>query len=407
MSDQDFRSDIRTWLESNAPLSVRGNVPEGFDGFWGGRDFEYPDDDHQRWFELACEKGLTAPTWPAEYGGGGYTRKQAKIIQEEIRRLRLPAPLVGLGTSMIGPTLLQCATEEQKREHIPRICRGEIRWCQGYSEPSAGSDLASLRTRAVRDGEDYVVNGQKIWTSYANVSDWVFALVRTDVDAPKHNGISFLLIDLSTPGVTVRPIQLISGVSPFCEVFFDDVRVPVANRIGNENEGWQVAKTLLGFERLAVADGLGGGNTFGSGTKSKSAGAKKGSSLGALAKQYIDTEDGVLKNTVKREEIAMVEMISQSRKLTTQYLAELAKAGEAPGPETSVLKVVSTELNQRREEVKMSLAGAQAIAWDGPGFSEDELGIPRTWLRSRANTIEGGTTEIQLNIIAKRILELE
>src|SRR5437667_6725059 len=243
-----FREETCRWLEANAPASMRTPPTNPDEICWGGRKTRYPPD-VTRWLAVMAERGWTAPTWPREYGGGGLSETEAKVLAQEIAKLGLRPPLVGFGLTMIGPLLLQVGTEEQKRQHLPPIVRGEIRWCQGYSEPGAGSDLASLQTRAVRDGDVFVVNGQKIWTSYADKADWMFLLVRTDPEAPKHNGITFLLMDMETAGVSVRPIKLISGASPFCETFLSDVRVPARNVVGRVNGGWRIAKTLLGFER--------------------------------------------------------------------------------------------------------------------------------------------------------------
>lgn len=406
MGDQ-FREEMRNWLEEHAPAGVRDVSPAGFDGNWGGRRFAFPDEDHRRWLDVAAGRGLTAPTWAKEYGGAGLTAEQARIFGEEMVRLRLPLPLIGLGLAMIGPTILEYGDETQKRVHLGHICKGETRWCQGFSEPGAGSDLASLRMRAVQEGDTFVVNGQKIWTSFAHLSDWIFALVRTDTDAPKHEGITFLLIDLDSPGVTVRPIPLISGDSQFCEVFFDNVRVPAENVLGGINQGWRVAKTLLGYERKVVADSMGGRSLLGGATTKRRSNAAKGASvLGAMARQYLPTVEGRLEDNAVRLEIARVEMGARSLDLASRYSVELMKSGRAPGPENSILKVISTELNQQRAALRMNLAGPKALVWSGEGVSEEEQDLPRRWLRSRANTIEGGTTEIQLNIIAKQVLNL-
>src|SRR5262245_34462491 len=238
MADLDsFREETRAWLAANAPPSMRGPLTNPDDLCWGGRKARYPDD-VKRWLDVMAERGWTAPTWPREYGGGGLTKQETKVLAEEMGKLRLRPPLTGFGLSMIGPLLLQEGNEELKREHIPKIVRGEIRWCQGYSEPGAGSDLASLQTKAVRDGDVFVLNGQKVWTSYGDKADWMFILVRTDFEAPKHGGITFLLMDMETPGVSVKPIKLISGYSPFCETFLSDVRVPVKNVVGQVHAGW-------------------------------------------------------------------------------------------------------------------------------------------------------------------------
>jgi alkylation response protein AidB-like acyl-CoA dehydrogenase len=392
MPDLDaFRQDVRRWLEANAPPSMATPPRSAEELCWGGRKTVYPPD-VQRWLAVMAERGWTAPTWPRDYGGGGLSAEEAKVLAQEMARLRLRPPLVGFGLTMIGPLLLQVATEEQKREHLPRIVRGEIRWCQGYSEPGAGSDLASLTTRAERDGDHYVVNGQKVWTSYGDKADWMFLLVRTDPRA-KHAGISFLLMDMDTPGVVVRPIRLISGASPFCETFLTDVRVPVRNRVGEENAGWGIAKMLLRFERNMIADVF----------KDRDEHAR----LLATARRYLPADaQGRLGDPLLRDRIAQVELDQLSFDLTLARVRERLKAGEPPGPEASILKLYGTELNQRRRELLVALAGPQALGWEGPGFDAEELALTREWLRSRGNTIEGGTSEIQLNIIAKHVLGL-
>ncbi len=395
-----FRAQTQAWLEENAPKEIRGlEIDPETGGTWGGRRPRWDHPEMKTWLERAAERGFTAPTWPKEYGGGGLTAEEAKVLAEEMRRLRLPPPLSGFGLTMIGPTLLRFGNEEQKRLHLPRICRGEIRWCQGYSEPDAGSDLASLQTRAVRDGEFLIVNGTKVWTSYGDLSDWIFALVRTNPQARKQEGISFLLIDMETPGVSVRPIKLISGKSPFCETRFDDVRVPIANVVGPIDGGWTVAKALLGHERNMIAD------LFGSmqGRKPRA----PGSVLANLAREYLGGEHGTrLADPLLRDEVVRCEMDDRAFALTAQRARDAVKAGHQPGPESSIFKVYATELNKRRTELCVRIAGIQGLGWEGPGFSEDELRRTRHWLRARGNSIEGGTSEVQLNIIAKRVLGL-
>jgi alkylation response protein AidB-like acyl-CoA dehydrogenase len=397
---EKFRGECAAWLEAHAPQGIRGLVinPEG-GGNWGGRRPHWDHPEMKAWLEACAERGFTAPTWPREYGGGGLAPEEAKVLADEMRRLRLPAPLVGFGLTMIGPTLLRFGSEEQKRQHIPPIVRGQIRWCQGYSEPDAGSDLASLQTRAVRDGDHFVVSGTKVWTSYGDLSDWIFALVRTNPQARKQEGITFLLIDMETPGVSVRPIKLISGKSPFCETRFDAVRVPVKNVLGAIDGGWTVAKALLGHERTMIAD------VFGSMAGTRSRGT--GSALADLAREYVGAPvDGRLADARLRDEIAQCEMDDRAFQLTVQRTRDAAKAGHQPGPESSIFKVVATELNKRRTELVVRIEGPQGLGWEGPGFSDEELVSTRNWLRSRGNSIEGGTSEIQLNIIAKRVLGL-
>jgi len=393
-----FRAEARGWLEEHAPRSLRGLELDQEEATWGGRRATFAHPDLRIWLERCAERGFTAPTWPREYGGGGLSAEQAKVLSQEMARLSLPPPLVGFGLTMIGPVLLRFGTEEQKQEHLPAICRGEIRWCQGYSEPDAGSDLASLKTRALRDGDEFVVNGQKVWTSYADQCDWIFALVRTNADAPKkQEGITFLLVDMESPGVSVRPIRLISGKSPFCETYFEDVRVPVRNVLGEIDGGWTVAKALLGHERSMIADAFGAG--------SRRSRGQGGSGLAALAREYVGG-NGRLGDAVLRDEIAAVEMETRALQLTVQRTRDAAKAGHQPGPESSIFKVVATELNKRRTDLLVRIAGPQGLGWEGPGYDDDEIQRTRDWLRARGNSIEGGTTEIQLDIIAKRVLGL-
>jgi len=388
---ETFRSDVRTWLDANAPASMRTPPAHPDDVCWGGTKGKYPDD-VRRWLAVMGERGWTAPTWPKEYGGGGLAKEEAKVLAEEMAKQKLRPALIGFGLEMIGPLILQTGNEDQKREHIPRIVRGEVRWCQGYSEPGAGSDLAGLQTRAVRDGDDYVLNGQKVWTSYGDKSDWMFILVRTDT-TQKHGGITFLLMDMATPGVQVRPILLISGSSPFCETFLTDVRVPRRNVVGQENGGWNIAKMLLRFERNMIADVF----------KARD----DRSRLLRMARQYLASgDDGRLLDPVLRDRLTQVELDQLCMDLTLSRSRDRLKAGQPPGPEASIFKLYGTELNQRRRELMMDLAGPQGLGWDGPGFDEEELTLTRDWLRSRGNTIEGGTSEIQLNIIAKNVLGL-
>ena len=385
-----FREDTRRWLDEHTPPSMRTPPRSADEVCWGGRKARYPED-VRRWLAIMAERGWTAPTWPREYGGGGLTKDEAKVLAEEMAKQKLRPPLIGFGLEMIGPLLLQVGSEEQKREHIPRIVRGEIRWCQGYSEPGAGSDLAGLQTRAVRDGDDYILNGQKVWTSFGDKADWMFLLVRTDT-TQKHGGITFLLMDMESPGVQVRPIMLISGASPFCETFITDVRVPRRNVVGQENGGWNIAKMLLRFERNMIADAF----------KARD----DRSRLLKMARQYLPTENGRLLDPVLRDRLTQVEMDQTCLDVTLSRSRDRLKAGQPPGPEASIFKLCGTELNQRRRELMMSIAGPQGLGWDGAGFSDDELQLTRDWLRSRGNTIEGGTSEIQLNIIAKNVLGL-
>jgi alkylation response protein AidB-like acyl-CoA dehydrogenase len=388
---EQFREDTRQWLLTNAPKSMFTPVSSMDDLCWGGRKTTYPPD-VKRWLDIMAERGWTAPAWPKQYGGGGLNKAEAKILSQEMAKLRLRAPLVGFGLTMIGPLLLQEANEELKRIHLPPIIRGEIRWCQGYSEPGAGSDLASLQTRAVIDGDDFIVSGQKIWTSYADKSDWMFLLVRTDPTARKQDGITFLLLDMDSPGVSVRPIRLISGSSPFCETFLDSVRVPRSQVVGKVNGGWAMAKALLGHERTMIADIF----------KDR----VPGNPLLDLARRCLAGSERRIADPILRDRIVQVELDQACLDLTLKRSQDSMKAGHKPGPETSIFKYYGTELNMRRRELMVSIAGPQALGWEGPGFDQSDLALTRDWLRSRGNSIEGGTSEIQLNIIAKRVLGL-
>jgi acyl-CoA dehydrogenase len=392
MSDLDaFRDETRRWLIASAPASMRTPASSTDDLCWGGKKTPYAPD-VLRWRDVMAERGWTAPTWPKEYGGGGLSSAEAKILAEEMLALSLRAPLIGFGLWMIGPLLLQEGSDALRREHLPPIIRGEIRWCQGYSEPSAGSDLASLRTKAVPDGDHLVVNGQKIWTSYGDRADWMFLLVRTDFTARKQDGITFVLLDMTAPGVSVRPILLISGASPFCETFFTDVRVPVKNVVGERNRGWGIARALLGHERNMIADIY----------KDRDDAAR----LVRAARKALGENDGRIADAVVRDRIAQLEIDQACFDGVIARGKAAAKAGDKPGHESSILKYYGTEINERRRDLHMSVAGPDALGWEGPGFDEGDLKLARDWLRSRGNTIEGGTSEIQLNIIAKRVLGL-
>ncbi|MBN1380991.1 MAG: acyl-CoA dehydrogenase family protein [Deltaproteobacteria bacterium] len=394
---EEFRASVRSWLEANAPKSLRGKMRDPAAAFWGGKKTKLPYPDSKPWLDMMAERGWTIPFWPKEYGGGGLSKEETKVLNEELARLELPPPLTGFGITMIGPTILQYGTEEQKKLYIPQIIKGEIRWCQGYSEPNAGSDLANIQTKAVVDGDDYIVNGQKIWTSFGDLSDWIFMLVRTNWEVKKQAGITFLLADMESKGVEVRPIKLISGASPFCEVFFEDVRVPRHQILNRENGGWEVARALLGHERTMIA------NTFGG---RQSSTETKENPMEAAAKKYIGLQDGKIADDAIRQRMAQNQIDEQSFLLTVQRNSDNIKAGHRPGPETSIFKVYGTELNQRRQELMLSIFGPECLGWEGDGFEKNELDLPKVWLRSRGNTLEGGSSEIQLNIIAKQVLGL-
>jgi acyl-CoA dehydrogenase len=395
---ESFRGQLAEFLERELPNTL-GDVPPPTGDYWGGRKPELPHPLAKRYCEVMAERGLTAPTWPKAYGGGGFDKEQAKVFLAELRRLRLPLPLVGFGLSMIGPTLLQFGTEEQKREHLPKIVRGEIRWAQGYSEPNAGSDLASLQASARFEGDLLIINGQKIWTSYGEKADWMFGIFRTDTSGKKQEGITFLLFDMAQPGVEVRPIKLISGASPFCETFFSDARAHTKDIILGVGQGWTVAKALLGHERNMIGD------VFGAGAGARNQVAA-GNPLAELAREHLGDRDGRIADPVLRDRVAQISMDERCFALTTQRSADSRKAGHKPGPESSIFKIYGTELNQRRQELMLSLRGPQCLGWEGEGFEDRELAQTRDWLRSRGNSIEGGTSEVQLNIIAKHVLAL-
>ncbi|MBX3508105.1 MAG: acyl-CoA dehydrogenase family protein [Parvibaculum sp.] len=392
---EKFRQETRAWLEENCPPSMRTPMTSEDETVWGGRNAKYKNPEAKLWLDRMASRGWTAPTWPKEYGGGGLTKEENLVLQQELRRIKARPALSSFGIWMLGPALLEFANEEQKKEHLPKIVRGEIRWCQGYSEPGAGSDLAGLQTKCEDKGDHYLVNGQKIWTSYADKADWIFCLVRTD-PTKKHDGISFLLFDMMSPGVEARPITMISGASPFCETFFTDVKVPKKNLVGELNKGWTIAKRLLQHEREMISGmGLGG---VGSGT-----------GLGGLdqvAKEYFGEVDGKIASAQLRDHITRQKMDSKAFALTMQRSAEEAKAGQGPGAASSIFKYYGTELNKRRYELLLELMGTQALGWEGDGFTDDEIGITRSWLRSKGNSIEGGTSEVQLNVVSKRVLGL-
>ena len=391
MEDLDsFRQATRAWLEANCPPEMRQPMRSEEDICWGGRRFRFQSEAQRQWLARMAERGWTVPEWPQAYGGGGLSRAQAKVLRQQMAELGCRVPLQSFGISMLGPALLKYGTEAQKREHLPRIARGEIRWCQGYSEPNAGSDLAALQTRAEERDDHFVVNGQKVWTSYADKADWIFCLVRTDAAAQKHTGISFLLFDMETPGVSTRPIVLISGKSPFCETFFDDVKVPRANLLGEANGGWEIAKYLLTHEREMIS-AIGG------------RGARK--PLGQLAAETLGVDArGALDAPVLRAQLAAFEIDEAAFACTGERAVDLARQGEGIAAFSSVLKYYGAELNKRRHELLMAVGGSDALEWESERSQEGAAA--RAWLRSKANSIEGGTSEVQLNIVAKRLLGL-
>jgi alkylation response protein AidB-like acyl-CoA dehydrogenase len=389
MSDlETFRSETRAWLEANCPPAMREPVRDDGDVYWGGRRATFKNDAQKAWFEACVAKGYTVPAWPKEYGGAGLSPAEAKVLREEMAAIGARPPLSSFGIWMLGPALLHFGTEGQKKHFLNQIARGEIRWCQGYSEPGSGSDLVSLQTYGEDKGDHWVVNGQKIWTSYADKADWIFCLVRTDKEN-KYQGITFMLYDMESPGVSTKPILLISGNSPFCETFFDDVQVPksygedIPGYVGEINRGWDVAKYLLGHEREMIS-GADGGNT---------------GTIGAALTRASGEVDPVL-----RAELAMFDVDALAYAAMGEKFLDEIKVGKAHPAQPNMMKYAGTELNKRRHELVMSAGGSLALEWE----SEETGGgkSARNWLRTKANSIEGGTSEVMLNVVAKRILDL-
>ena len=385
----EFRRDVSAWIAENCPAGAKGPGQMAN----GSTKIEL-EPDVALWLERCVEKGFTAPTWPTEFGGGGLPAELAKVFYEEMGKANARTPLTGMGMTMIGPTLLEYGTQAQKERHMPRIIRGELQWCQGYSEPNAGSDLAALNTRAEDQGDHYLLSGQKIWTSGAYTADWMFALVRTDFDAPKHDGISFVLLPMDQPGVTVKPIRLISGSSPFCETFLDNAVASKDDLVGDLNRGWTVGKRLLQFERSGIG-GLSGGARP----------TEAGTSLPEIAKQYVGEESGRISDPAIREKVTTLNMNRASFRLTAQRANAENKSG-TPGAATSIFKLYGAALQQDGAELKRELMGFQGLGAQGDGFSDFELTTVEEWLHTKATTIYGGSNEIQANIIAKRVLGL-
>jgi acyl-CoA dehydrogenase len=386
-----FRSDVREWLDANCPESQRQPItPE--EQYWGGRRGTFPSEDAKLWFERMRDQGWTVPEWPVEFGGGGLSERQGKIIKEEMKRLKARTPIFGIGIWMLGPALLEYGNKEQKQQHIRAIVNGEIRWAQGYSEPGAGSDLASLQCKAEDMGDHYLVNGSKIWTTAADKCDWIFCLVRTDPQAKKQEGISFLLIDMDDPGISTTPIGLISGESEFCQTFFHNVKVPKENLVGELNKGWSVAKALLVHERKLMAE-IGSDSPRQIVTPSEA------------AFQYLEFEDGKIADAKLRGDLTDYNMQMHAIGLTHFRGFEERQVGvrSAAG---LVMKYLGTEAEKAKSELLLSIMGSQGLGWEGEGFSKGEIDTLRLWAMSKAMTIAGGSSEIQLNVIAKNVLGL-
>ena len=383
MSEHDaYRTEIRNWIETNCPAEMRTPQRGDEDVCWGGRNFVFQSDAQKLWLDRCAQAGLTVPDWSKEYGGAGLSAAETKIFRQEMARAKARSPLNSFGIWMLGPALLKFGSEEQKRHYLPQIACGEIRWCQGYSEPGSGSDLVSMQTYGEDKGDHWVVNGQKIWTSYADKADWIFCLVRTD-KTNKYQGISFLLFDMTTPGVSTKPIKLISGNSPFCETFFDDVVVPKHQIVGELNRGWDVAKYLLGHEREMIS-GMGGDGGV--------------TSIGAAMKAVLADEP------VLRAQMALFDVDNLTFRAHGERFMDEWKTGRAHPAYSNLMKYVGTELNKRRHELVMATGGSSALEWDSEASAGGSKA--RNWLRTKANSIEGGTSEVMLNVVSKRILEM-
>jgi len=385
-----FRAEAREWLEANAPQSVRHAPDLTMEQMEGGGTATA---DADLWRQRMGAKGWGVPTWPTQYGGGGLSAAQARVLQQEMARLGLRNPIQGMGPGMFGSTLLEYGTEEQKQRHLPPIVRGELRWCQGFSEPGAGSDLAGLQTKAEDKGDHWLINGQKIWTSGAQYADWCFCLCRTD-NTKKHEGISFILIPMHQPGVEARPIKMISGASGQCETFFTDATASKDDLVGQLNGGWTIAKRLLQHERNGMGNRSEGG-------------PRQAENLGDVAKRYVGVDEtGRLADADLRGRITTQKMDEQALRLTVRRAAAEAKGNANVSTTTSIMKNVSMKSAQDRSELLVEIYGNQGLGWEGDAFKADELAEVRGWLAGKAFSIFGGTHEVQNNIISKRILGL-
>ena len=388
---EQFRQQARQWLESHCPTSQRQPVTAA-EIYWGGRRGTFPSDDARLWFERMREQGWIVPEWPTEYGGGGLSDREGRIIKQEMKRIGARTPLYGIGIWMLGPALLEYGNEAQKQQHLRAIVNGEIRWAQGYSEPGAGSDLASLQCKAEDKGDHFLVNGSKTWTTAGDKCDWIFCLVRTNTQVKKQDGISFLLIDMDDPGVSTTPICLISGESEFCQTFFDNVKVPKENLVGELNKGWSVAKALLVHERKLMAE-------MGSDTPRRVVAPTD------AARAYLEFENGKIADAQLRNQLIDYNMQMHAIGLTHFRSFEEKSIGvRSTAP--LVMKYLGTEAEKVKSELLLAIMGSRGLGWEGDGFSTEELDSARLWAMSKAMTIAGGSSEIQLNVIAKNVLKL-
>jgi alkylation response protein AidB-like acyl-CoA dehydrogenase len=383
-----FRAEAKEWLAANFPASQK-NKDLAMQAEGGG---EKLGGDAEKWRVAMADKGWGVPTWPKAYGGGGLSVAESRVLREEMGKIGARNPIGGIGVRMFAPTLLEYGTEEQKQRHIPPIARGEIRWCQGYSEPGAGSDLAALQTKCEDKGDHWLINGSKIWTSGAQYSDWCFCLVRTDF-TKKHEGISFVLIDMRAKGVETRPIKMIGGGSPFCETFFENVKARKDDLVGPLNGGWTVGKRLLMFERQQQG--------------SEEPEGPPPRSLDAIAKDYVGADaKGRVADPELRLRIVAHQMEGMALTFTARRIAAEAKGSNAPSPVVPIMKNAATSVAQGRNDLGIEIMGNRAFGWEGDGFSATEMNWVRGWLGAMAMSIYGGSAEVQNNIIAKRILGL-
>ncbi len=388
-----FQKEVRTFLENEFPIEFRTKIDA---------NRRLSKKEIIRWQKILYKKGWAAPTWPVEFGGTGWSQVQRHIFATEMGLIGAPEP-VPFGMKMVAPVIMEYGTEEQKNRFLPDILESNVWWCQGYSEPYSGSDLASLKTSAVRDGDEYIVNGAKTWNTYGQYADWIFCLVRTDNTVKKQEGISFLLIDMSSPGITLRPIVLLDGHPEVNEIFFDDVRVPVKNLIGEENKGWTYAKLLLTHERSNIA------------------GVPRGKRrLRGLKRIAADTDDGfgntMLENPRFKNKLAEVEIQLQALEYSELRTLAALSVGKAPGPESSILKIVGTELAQEMDELFVELAAYSCLPFVPEQFEDGFQGVPLgpgnsayaalNYFNNRKASIYGGSNEIQRNIICKHVLGL-
>jgi alkylation response protein AidB-like acyl-CoA dehydrogenase len=383
---ENFSLEVDAWIEEHCPESMRSPMPVS-EQVWASSDIHFPTTDSKIWFDAMVSKGWCTPEWPVEYGGGGLSFEESKVLRSRLKFFGCRPAQINFGISMLGPVILEFGTEAQKKEFLPKISRGEIWWCQGFSEPGAGSDLANISTSAVLKGSEYLINGSKIWTSEANKADWMYCLVRTAKTEKKQAGISFILLNLRQPNIDIKPIKLLSGQSPFCQVFFDDVLAKESHRIASENDGWKVAKRLLEFERTMMAD-LG------------SEGAVDIEPIKTYKNSRAIDAPGQLK---LRKKIIKHEMRNHLVDLTMARTGTESKSGFSPA--ALILKYISTEETQTRWELNVASLGAGGleIVEKSQGPKQE---IAKSFFYSKAYTIAGGSSEVQLNIISKHILGL-